>query len=513
MKRLPPRRKTDVRGLFHRDFPSGRIYYAVYREAVTGRQVEKACRDPETGKPLNKARAKVFRAALISRAPDKQPATRPRVRPRAGHTVRSYYLEWKEEYRGRTAAGIRRDGLHRYCVDIEKHVLPQYGDLLMDEFDSGHLRELAERIATYADSPKRHARGDTRSPSAIRNALGAFKRMYATAVDDRVVGANRLAGARVTPLDTYRTPSAAAVAAGGQLPANAPSRPRALSEPQLKALIGEIIPQYRLLFAVKAATGVHLSEALGWLIQDFDPETGVLRVRQTWRVVTVASGERVGQYRDVKTKYRRRDLRLPESLRKELAKHVRHLPDRPTWPLFPDEVGYPLDQDHLRSVAFNPARTRAGLAWATPKTLRHTFASIQVRNGVDLKRLQLLMGHHDPAFTLRQYVHLFQDDLPEPPEVFSDLAFASDGQTVDAEAWSPHPRRRQRTWSLDECRDAIARVQKELRKTDLTLNQYAEAQRGRSDLPAKSTIIRIAADNGTSFAELRNGGPPREPIE
>ena len=329
--------------------------------------------------------------------------------------------------------------------------------------------------------------------------------MYACAAEDRAVSVNRLAGARVTPLRTYRTPTAEDVAGGAQLPANVASRPRALSEPQLQTLISEIARGYRLLFAVVAATGVHLSEAFGWLIHDFDPEAGVLRVRQTWRVVTIAPGVREGQYRDVKTKYRRRDLRLPKALCDELSAHVQQLPDRPTTPLFPDDDGKPLDQDHVRAVAFNPAVQRAGVPWATPKTLRHTFASIQVRNGADLKRLQLMMGHHDPAFTLKQYVHLFHDDLPDPPQVFADLSSRGSG-TVAEDGWSPKPRRHQRRWTLEECREAIARVREESGRPRLTLNLYAKAQRGRADLPAKSTIIRIAADNGTTFARLRDEG-------
>lgn len=40
--------------------------------------------------------------------------------------------------------------------------------------------------------------------------------------------------------------------------------------------------------------------------------------------------------------------------------------------------------------------------------LRHTFASIMIKAGMDAPRLALILGHSDPAFTMRTYVHFFE---------------------------------------------------------------------------------------------------------
>lgn len=37
--------------------------------------------------------------------------------------------------------------------------------------------------------------------------------------------------------------------------------------------------------------------------------------------------------------------------------------------------------------------------------LRHTFATIAIAEGIDIKTLQEELGHHDPGFTLRVYGH------------------------------------------------------------------------------------------------------------
>jgi hypothetical protein len=36
--------------------------------------------------------------------------------------------------------------------------------------------------------------------------------------------------------------------------------------------------------------------------------------------------------------------------------------------------------------------------------------------------VQLWLGHHSAAFTLRVYVHLLPSDLPEPPAAFDQMA-------------------------------------------------------------------------------------------
>lgn len=45
--------------------------------------------------------------------------------------------------------------------------------------------------------------------------------------------------------------------------------------------------------------------------------------------------------------------------------------------------------------------------------LRHTFASRLFEAGADLKSLAEILGHTDPAFTLKTYVTVSQEHLAE----------------------------------------------------------------------------------------------------
>ncbi|MBS4878142.1 MAG: tyrosine-type recombinase/integrase, partial [Clostridiales bacterium] len=55
----------------------------------------------------------------------------------------------------------------------------------------------------------------------------------------------------------------------------------------------------------------------------------------------------------------------------------------------------------------------AGIRHVTPHMLRHTFASRLFESGADLKSLAEILGHTDPAFTLKTYVTVSQEHLAE----------------------------------------------------------------------------------------------------
>jgi hypothetical protein len=51
------------------------------------------------------------------------------------------------------------------------------------------------------------------------------------------------------------------------------------------------------------------------------------------------------------------------------------------------------------------------LTWAAFHTFRHTFATLLVDAGANVKRVSKMLGHHKASFTLDYYTHLFEDDL------------------------------------------------------------------------------------------------------
>jgi integrase len=63
---------------------------------------------------------------------------------------------------------------------------------------------------------------------------------------------------------------------------------------------------------------------------------------------------------------------------------------------------------------FKPAVRAAGLPEALRwYDLRHTAASLLIREGASIKAVQKQLGHATAAITLDTYGHLFPDELPD----------------------------------------------------------------------------------------------------
>ncbi|MFE3983074.1 tyrosine-type recombinase/integrase [Nocardia tengchongensis] len=81
--------------------------------------------------------------------------------------------------------------------------------------------------------------------------------------------------------------------------------------------------------------------------------------------------------------------------------------------LITNPAGDPFSGDLFSKVAWVPAFGRAGLEYRERidgmHALRHLYASTLLARGVSIKELAEYLGHADPGFTLRTYVHLLDD--------------------------------------------------------------------------------------------------------
>ncbi len=77
--------------------------------------------------------------------------------------------------------------------------------------------------------------------------------------------------------------------------------------------------------------------------------------------------------------------------------------------VFPSTIGTPTSGGNL-SRAFKAALQRAGLPKSTRfHDLRHTCATLLLRQGVNPKYVQELLGHADISLTLNVYSHVLPD--------------------------------------------------------------------------------------------------------
>jgi site-specific recombinase XerD len=153
----------------------------------------------------------------------------------------------------------------------------------------------------------------------------------------------------------------------------------------LKAAAGVTVLAFILLVY---STGLRRSEARQLLARDIDSKRMVVRVRQ-------------GKGR--KDRY----VPLSSKLLRALREHWKAARPK-TW-LF--EGSIPGKEVSNTTVAkwLRKARRKAGISKrVTPHTLRHSFATHLLETGMDLRRLQLLLGHRSLATTAR-YLHVAAD--------------------------------------------------------------------------------------------------------
>jgi integrase len=258
-------------------------------------------------------------------------------------------------------------------------------------------------------------------------ALGQIKLKTLTAAHLRGLYRSKLnAGlAPRTVLHVHRTLSKALKQAvsDGLIPRNAavsvkPPQPRReeirpLNREQVRALLEAASgDRMEALYIVAVTTGLRRGELQGLKWDDLDLEAGMLQVRRT------LSEPKGGYIFEAPKSGKGRNVRLTRKATAALREHrKRQLEDRMQkaglWQeqglVFPSSIGTPTLGGYLNR-AFKATLQRAGLPKSTRfHDLRHTCATLLLRQGVNPKFVQELLGHADISLTLNVYSHVLPD--------------------------------------------------------------------------------------------------------
>ena len=152
------------------------------------------------------------------------------------------------------------------------------------------------------------------------------------------------------------------------------------------------------LYYLDLATGLRRGELLGLKWADVDLDRGVLKIQ---RAISRQNGKVVEA--PLKTKNAYRTLPLSADAISVLMQQRRKTGNS-EW-VFPSPTGGPMSPDSVLHMLHRVLK-RAGLPKVRFHDLRHTFATLALQNGVDVKTVSGVLGHFSAGFTLDTYAHV-----------------------------------------------------------------------------------------------------------
>jgi len=297
-------------------------------------------------------------------------------------TLREYAASWLKTY---VAVACKPRTQELYEAMLRLHVLPELGDVLLNEISREQIRRL---LAAKAEAGL--------SRGSLQNILAPLRELLNHAVEDGLIPTNPAArlGRRLARLrgeDEGR-------------------RVEILTEPELAHLLATAeteYPDYRDLITTVAWTGLREGEAFGLQWGDVDFYGGFLEVRRT---VSYRKGQLlIGSPKSGKS----RRVDLPQALvlrladRYEVTKAEAAFGGKEPVPwIFPNRAGRPLDTTNFLSRVWYPLLTKAGLRRVPFHTLRHTYASLLIMRGENLAYIKDQLGHSSIQVTVDLYGHL-----------------------------------------------------------------------------------------------------------
>jgi integrase len=284
------------------------------------------------------------------------------VDPRnAGTLVKTYAAQWEKVQVGRDSTLSIIDNA------VRLHINPALGDKRIGSVRQGDIQGLVKTLE-----------GKNLSAGTVRNIYDTVARIFASAVDDRVIPSSPCRRIKLPKDDK------------GEVEPLTLSQVRAL-EVGMDDLGAAVI--------TLAGSGLRIGELLGLDVSDVD------FLRRTIKVERQRSQS--GVLTPPKSKSSVRTVPVGQTVIDVLAAYL-EAGERHAGPLFVNVLGRPLTYRQWKPL-WKASSDKAKVE-ATAHALRHFYASALIAGGASVKQVQTVLGHASPVVTLRTYAHLWPGD-------------------------------------------------------------------------------------------------------
>ena len=264
-----------------------------------------------------------------------------------------------------------------YCGYAERSLKPYLGSKQISKITSADVQTLYRKLQQEGGVD-----GGALSPATVRRIHGVLHQALNVAVDRHLIVKN--------PTDDVT------------LPKKVTAAKTILNDKQLERFMEAIKTDehWHDFFYLEITTGLRRGELCGLMWTDFDMGKGTLTVRRTFHN-KVGGGYYVGE---TKTGAGRRIIKLPPSTVQLLSERKRTSFSR--W-IFPNPI-HPEDPIMPNSgyTRMKKLLAEAGLPNMRFHDLRHTFATMSLEHGMDVKTLSAIIGHVSAKTTLNIYTHI-----------------------------------------------------------------------------------------------------------
>ena len=340
--------------------------YTAGHDPVTGKRITKNV----LGKTQAEVREKLRRTIEETRGLDVA---------RAGEYTTGQWLEvWFNDY---AMLKVRPSSHQTYRGYLDHHIKPYIGNIPLTKLSSLDLQRLYKKLLSDGRVDRIESKKQPKGLSAktVRNIHQIISSALKLAVEQKLIARNPAEGCALPKVERKEM--------------------QTLPVEQLTSFLREAKESgvYEMYY-IDLATGLRRGELLGLKWSDIDLEKGDLRVqRQIGRI----DGKIIEMPLKTKNAYRTLPLST-EAI--DVLMQQRIKTGNSEW-VFPSPTGGPMSPDSVLHMLHRVLK-RAGLPKVRFHDLRHTFATLALQNGVDIKTVSSMLGHFSAGFTLDTYAHV-----------------------------------------------------------------------------------------------------------
>lgn len=313
-------------------------------------------------------------------------------------TVASYLRDWLAIYK----QNIAPNTYNGYRVNIENHIIPIIGHIKLQELQPLHVERMYVQLLIKEDDTDSIG---TLSASSIRYVHATLRKALNDAYKKQYVVRN------VTEMVT--------------VPRGKTFKAKFLEQEQVTLLLNALKgTQIFLPTLLAVGLGLRRGEVLGLQWKDIDLKTGFLTVNRS--LTPVRGGYKLG---DTKTEDSNKPLAIPKSLLINLKQtKLTHIENKLYFGQAYQDLdfvcenpdGSPLSP-HTWQHAFKRALEKASLPDLRLHDLRHTNASLMLKNGVNMKVVSERLRHSKIGITMDIYTHIDTEQQKDAAQKIDDV--------------------------------------------------------------------------------------------